>query len=56
MFKYGRVQKKIPPRLVYGSRGACLDSMFPGFQVTAGLEFFLNSSCLTDSEDSDSLL
>ena len=40
MFKYGRMQKKIPPRLVCGSHGACLDCMLPGVQVTAGLGFF----------------
>ena len=56
MFKYGRMQKKIPPQLVCGSHGACLDSMLPGVQVTAGLGFFLRSSRLSDSEDSDSLL
>ena len=27
MFKYGRMQRKIPPWLVCGSHGACLDSM-----------------------------
>ena len=40
MFKYGRMQKKILLQLVCGSHGACLDSMLPGVQVTAGLEFF----------------
>ena len=49
-------QRKMLPRLVCGSRGACLDSMFPGVQVTAGLEFFWCSAHLSDSEDSDSLL
>ena len=34
----------------------CLDCMLPGVQVTAGLGFFLCSSCLSDSENSDSLL
>ena len=27
VFKNGRSQKKIPPQLVCGSRGTCLDSM-----------------------------
>ena len=40
MCKYGRMQKKISPRLVCGSHGACLDCMLPGVQVTAGLGFF----------------
>ena len=40
MFKFGRMHKKVPPRLVCGSHGACLDSMLPGAQVTAGLGFF----------------
>ena len=39
MFKYSRMQKKISPWLVCGSRGACLDSMLPGVQVTAGVIF-----------------
>ena len=30
MCKYGRMQKKISPRLVCGSHGACLDCMLPG--------------------------
>ena len=55
MFKYGRIQKKVPPQLVCGSHGACLDCMLPGVEVTAGLGFFLCSSHLSDSEDSDSL-
>ena len=54
--KYGKTQKKIPPGLVCGSRGACLDSVLPGVQVTARLGFFLCSGCLGDSDDSDSLL
>ena len=37
MFKYSRMQKKIPHRLVCGSCGACLVNMLPGVQVTAGL-------------------
>ena len=53
MFKYGRMEKKIPSRLVCGSSGACLHCMLPGVEVSAGLGFFLSSS---DSEDSDSLL
>ena len=44
MFNYGRMHKNIPPRLVCGSRGACLDCMLPGVQVTAGLGFFLHGS------------
>ena len=56
MFKYGRTQKKAPPQLVCGSCGACLDCVLPGVQVTAGLGFFLCSSRLSDSKDSDSLL
>ena len=56
MFKYGRTQKKIPPWLVCSSRGACLDCMLPGVQVTTVLVLFLCSSHLSDSEDSDSLL
>ena len=40
MFRYGRMQKKIPLRLVCGSRGACLVNMLPGVQVTTGLGFF----------------
>ena len=39
MFKYGRIQKKIPPRLLCDSHGACLDCMLPKVQVTAGLGF-----------------
>ena len=56
MFKYGRKERKLPFRLVCGSHGACLDCMLPGVQVTAGLGFFLCSSHLSESEDSDSLL
>ena len=56
MFKYGIMQKKIPPRLVCVNHCACLDGMLPGVQVTAGLGFFLHSSRLSDSGDSDSLL
>ena len=44
--------------IMFGSIGACLDSMLPGVQVTAGfqLRFFLHLSHLSDREDSDSLL
>ena len=59
MFKYGRMQKKIPSKLVCASRGACLDSMLLGVQVTTGLGFFLHSSHLVlneDTENCDSLL
>ena len=56
MVKYGRMQKKISPRLVCDSHGTCLDCMLPGVQVTAGLGFFLRSSQLCDNEHRDSLL
>ena len=56
MFKYGRMQRKISSWLVYGFHGACLDCMLSEVEVTAGLGFFLHSSCLCDSEDYDSLL
>ena len=48
MFKYGgiRMQKKIPPQLACGSHVACLDCMFSGVQVTAGLGFFLMETAL----------
>ena len=42
MFKYGRMQKKIPSRLVCGSSGACLDCMLPGVQGTTGIGYFLH--------------
>ena len=51
------MQKKIPPWLVCGSRGACLVNMLPGVQVTAGLEFFSVFSSFSEviiSKDSDS--
>ena len=51
------MQKKIPPRLVCGSRGACLVNMLPGVQVTTGLGFFSEFSSFSQvisSEDSDS--
>ena len=51
MFKYGRMQKKVSSRLVCDSHDACLDSMLPGIQVTAGMGCFLCSSHLCDSED-----
>ena len=38
--KYGRMQIEIPSQFVCGSRGACLDCVFPGVQSTTGLEFF----------------
>ena len=47
MFKYGRMQRKIPSRLLCGSHGAYLDCMLPGVQVTTGLLH------LSVSEDSD---
>ena len=42
------------PWLVCGSCGACLDSMLSGVQITTGLGFFLCSSHLSVSDDSDS--
>ena len=48
------MQRKIPPQLVCGSCGACLNSMLPRVQFTAGLGFFLHSSHLNVSDDSDS--
>ena len=61
MFKYGRMQRKIPSQLVCGSHGICicLDNMLLGIHVTAGVGFFLHLSHLVHSEDSevsDSLL
>ena len=59
MFKYGRMQKKVPSWLVCGSRGTCLGGTLLGVHVTTGLGFFLHLSHLVhteDSEDSDSLL
>ena len=55
MFKLGRMQRKIPPWLVCGPRGACLVCMLPGVQVTARLGFVSALKSLSDSEDSDSL-
>ena len=55
MFKYGRMQRKIPSRLGCGTHGMCLDSILVGVQVIAGLKFFLQSSHLV-CEDSDPLL
>ena len=51
------MQKKVPPYLVCGSRGACVVNMLPGVQVTAGLGFFSvfsSFSHVISSEDSDS--
>ena len=56
MFKYGRIQKRIPSWLVCGSYGMCLDCTLPGVQVATGLGFFLHSNNLIDCEDSDSLV
>ena len=60
IFKYGRIQRKIPSWLLCGSHGACLGCMLPGVQVTTGYwagNFFCSySSFLSDSEDCDSLL
>ena len=55
--KYGRMQKRIPSRLVCGSCGVCLDCTLPGDQVTAGMGFFSAfRSFMYDCENSDSLL
>ena len=54
MFKYGRMQKKIPPWLVCGSHGACLVNMLPGVQVTDFFSVFSSFSYVISSEDSDS--
>ena len=45
MFKFCRMKKRIPCRLVVGcgSCGMCLYCTLPGVQVTAGLGFFLCS-------------
>ena len=51
------MQRKIPPQLVCGFRGACLVNMLPGVQVTARLGFFSvfsSFSQVISSEDSDS--
>ena len=39
MFQYSRIQRKVLPQLVCGSRGAYLDGMLPGVQVTIGLHW-----------------
>ena len=48
MFKYGRMQKKIPSWLMCGSRGTCLGYTLLGVQITAGLGYFsaFKTSCL----------
>ena len=51
--RYNRIQRKIPPWLVCGSCGACLDGVLPGVQVTVELGYFLRSSRLDVSDDSD---
>ena len=56
MCNYGKMQKKISPRLVCRSHCACLDCMLPGVQVLLGWQFFLRSSHLCDNEDCDFLL
>ena len=58
MFKYGRMQERIPSRLVCGFCAMCLDCTLPEVEVTAGLGFFLRSCHLSVivHEDSDSLL
>ena len=48
MFKYGRMQKKIPCWLVCGSCGTYLVNMLPRVQITVGLGFFLFSVHLSD--------
>ena len=40
MFKYSRMQRKNPSRLVCGSCSTSLDCTLLGVQVTAGLGFF----------------
>ena len=55
MFKYSRMQKRIPSRLVCGSFGVCLDCTLPGFKSPLGWDFFLCSCHLSNCEDSDSL-
>ena len=40
MLKYGRIQKKIPTRLVCGYQDTCLDCMFPGFKSPLGWDVF----------------
>ena len=47
MLKYSRMQRKVPSRLVCGSRSMCLDCTLLGVQVTTGLGFFLRSGHLT---------
>ena len=53
MFKYGKMQRKIPSWLVYDSCGTCLDHTLYGIQ--AGWDVFLYSNHLV-CEDNDSLL
>ena len=61
MFKYGRMQKKILPRLVSvwlpctRRMPSHIDRVLPGAQVTAELGFFCVRVVYSDSEDSDSL-
>ena len=53
MFKYCRMEREIPSRLVCGSHGAHLDSTLFEVQVTAGQGFFLHSSHLVHSETTE---
>ena len=46
MFKYGRMQKKIPFQLVCGFHSVSLECMLLGVQVTTGLGLFLHLNCL----------
>ena len=48
--------EKVPSWLVCGSYDPYIECMLSGIQITAGLEFFLSSSHLCNSEDCDSLL
>ena len=49
MFKYGRMQRKIPSQLVRGFHSVSLECMLLGVQVTTELGLFLHSHCLEDS-------
>ena len=51
MFKYSRMQRKIPSCLVCGSPGAHIDCTLFRVQVTTGWDFFLHSGDLVHSED-----
>ena len=55
MFKYGRMQRKIPPQIVCCSYGACLNCMLPEVKLPLGRDFLAFKS-LSDSENCNSLL